>query len=197
MFSYLWQTFGYNEKSKNDDNNNNDKKIIKKTTSDIIVKQPTSNSINSVNSVNSINSGNGVAGLKKISNPINFYYLSLIKEDTSWSIHGLWPQYTKSKYPKFCHRATFDIKTLNPIIDRLNSEWYSNIGPDDEFWRHEYLKHGTCNFNSFNEYQYFKTTLDLFDKANAINIPKLFYNIDTDKCLIPVDQNMEFFIVDN
>ena len=37
MFSY-WQTFGYNEKSKND--KDNDKKIIKKTTSDIIVKQP-------------------------------------------------------------------------------------------------------------------------------------------------------------
>ena len=55
-----------------------------------------------------------------------FYYLSLIKEkDNSWSIHGLWPQYSENKYPTFCKKVNFDINTLEPILSELNDKWYS------------------------------------------------------------------------
>ena len=129
-----------------------------------------------------------------IENPTNFYFLSLIKEDdATWSIHGLWPQYSLTKYPRFCKRAAFDISKLNPIIEDLKEYWYSNRGPDETFWEHEYLKHGTCNFNNFDEFNYFKTTLILFHKALSLNLPEKYYNSETDKCLIPVDKELQFF----
>ena len=130
----------------------------------------------------------------KVKSPTNFYFLSLIKErDGTWSIHGLWPQDTLTKYPSFCKNVNFDIDLLNPIIESLKKEWYSNRGEDEIFWKHEYLKHGTCNFNNFNEFQYFKTTLDLFYRAKSLDLPERFYNSKTEKCLIPVNQKLEFF----
>ena len=133
--------------------------------------------------------------LLNIEHPTNFYYLSLIKEEDTWSIHGLWPQYSVSKYPRYCHSANFDISALDPIIASLKKYWYSDRDDDEIFWEHEYLKHGTCNFNHFDEYSYFKTTLDLFDKAMALKLPDHFYNSETHKCLIPVNQNLEFFLI--
>tara|TARA_B100001057_G_C22418905_1_gene782734 strand:+ start:155 stop:670 length:516 start_codon:yes stop_codon:yes gene_type:complete len=126
--------------------------------------------------------------------PRDFYFLSLLKEDDSkWSIHGLWPQYSLNQYPKFCRDVEFDLNKLDPIMSRLKDEWYSNRGPDEVFWKHEYLKHGTCNFNNFNELQYFKTTLDLFDKAVSLQLPEQYFNSETNKCLIPVNKNLQFF----
>jgi hypothetical protein len=133
--------------------------------------------------------------LIKIEHPINFYYLSLIKEEDTWSIHGLWPQYSVGKYPRFCHSADFDISALDPIIASLKQQWYSDRDDDEIFWEHEYLKHGTCNFNHFDELSYFKTTIELFDKAMALNLPEHFYNSETHKCLIPVNQTLDFFTI--
>ena len=134
-----------------------------------------------------------------IKNPTNFYYLSLIKEDDneSWSIHGLWPQYTLDKYPQFCKDSTFDMRKLNPIIDQLKKYWYSNRETDSAFWEHEYLKHGTCNFNNFSELDYFKTTLNLYFKAIEKNLPDIYYDKTTNKCLIPVTKDLVFFTIDN
>ena len=170
MFAFLWNyIYGYEAQNDNVDESSKPKakeapsKLIKKT----LVKQK---------------------------NPTNFYFLSLIKEnDGTWSIHGLWPQDTLTHYPSFCKNVEFDIELLNPIMSSLKHEWYSNRGADEIFWKHEYLKHGTCNFNDFNEFQYFKTTLDLFDKAKSLDLPERFYNRQTDKCLIPVNQKLEFF----
>ena len=78
-----------------------------------------------------------------LSKKSQFYYLSLIKEpDDSFSIHGLWPQYSESSYPVYCRPVEFSLKALDPIINKLNKYWYSNRGPNDKFWKHEYEKHG-------------------------------------------------------
>ena len=131
---------------------------------------------------------------KTESDPKNFYFLSLINEDDhKWSIHGLWPQYTLTKYPRFCKNKKFDINKLDSIMDNLKKDWYSNRGPDVTFWEHEYLKHGTCNFNNLDEFNYFKTTLYLFEKAMSLKLPELYFNPENGKCLIPVDQNLNFF----
>lgn len=126
---------------------------------------------------------------------VDFYYLSLIKEEDGWSIHGLWPQTDINKYPQFCKKVDFNIRKLNPIIDDLKEYWYSNRGLDESFWKHEYEKHGSCNFNKLNELEYFEKTLDLFRAAKNKNLPEYFYDEKTGKCLIPVNQQFNFFSI--
>ena len=95
-----------------------------------------------------------------------FYYLSLIREseysDKGWGIHGLWPQYTENSYPSFCRDVTFDINELRTILPDLQKYWYSTESPNQDFWEHEWKKHGSCMFQEMNELQYFSKTLELF-----------------------------------
>ena len=129
----------------------------------------------------------------------NFYYLSLIKESsTEYTIHGLWPQISTTKYPTYCHPVTFQIKSLEPILDKLEQYWYSRqrtLSLDEKFWKHEYEKHGSCVFTPMTEFQYFQKTIDLYEKALELDLPSKYYDPDTKKCLIPVNQELEFILV--
>ena len=123
-----------------------------------------------------------------------FYYLSLINEgENKWSIHGLWPQYNKNQYPTFCNKVDFDIKKLDLILSELEKYWYSYNKKDDEnFWKHEWEKHGSCMFTEMNEFDYFNKTLELYNTAIQIDIPREFYNETTKKCLIPITLDFKF-----
>ena len=123
-----------------------------------------------------------------------FYYLSLIKETEGWSIHGLWPQYNKNQYPSFCREVNFDINKLEPILKDLNEKWYSEDNKNENFWKHEWEKHGSCMFIELNELEYFEKTLELFDTALQIDLPSDFYNEETKKCLIPLTLDFKFDI---
>ena len=124
-----------------------------------------------------------------------FYYLSLIKETNGYSIHGLWPQTDANNYPTFCKKVIFNIKTLEPILDKLEQYWYSNkrtLLRDEAFWKHEYEKHGSCVYTNMSELDYFNNTINLYEKALEQNLPEKYYNAETKKCLIPVSQDLEF-----
>ena len=95
-------------------------------------------------------------------NDRRFYYLSLLLENNQWTIHGLWPQNSKSDYPTFCRRVDFSENLLNPIIDDLEKYWHSDRGSNENFWEHEWKKHGSCMFQEMDELQYFSKTLELF-----------------------------------
>ena len=95
-------------------------------------------------------------------NDRRFYYLSLLLENNQWTIHGLWPQNSKSDYPTFCRRVDFSENLLNPIIDDLDKYWHSDRGSNENFWEHEWKKHGSCMFQEMDELQYFSKTLELF-----------------------------------
>jgi len=123
-----------------------------------------------------------------------FYYLSLIKETEGWSIHGLWPQYNKNQYPSFCREVNFDINKLEPILKDLNEKWYSEDNKNENFWKHEWEKHGSCMFTELDEFEYFEKTLELFDTALQIDLPGDFYNEETKKCLIPLTLDFKFDI---
>ena len=118
-----------------------------------------------------------------------FYYLSLIKTDDKWHIHGLWPQYDKKTYPKFCRNIPFDITKLNYIINNLHDNWYSNKNKDSLFWEHEWNKHGTCMLPQMTELEYFSKTLELFNKVKEQNIIELYCNESKTKSMIPFDLN--------
>jgi len=130
--------------------------------------------------------------------PNKFYYLSLIKvTNDKYYINGLWPQYTKNSYPTYCTDAPFDITNIKELLPGLNKNWYSNSNEEiknEEFWKHEYEKHGTCVFTHMTEKEYFSKTLDLYNIAMNENIPKYFYNKETNKCLIPVSEHFNLIV---
>ena len=123
----------------------------------------------------------------------NFYYLSLIREqDGSFSIHGLWPQTTIDSYPEYCKKVTFDINALNPIMSQLKNFWYSTQEKNEDFWEHEWEKHGSCVWTPMSEYDYFNNAIKLYHLAIENKLELKYYNPKTSKCLIPVDKNLEF-----
>lgn len=127
----------------------------------------------------------------------NYYYLSLLKDDNleeGWSIHGLWPQNADNSYPSYCRIVTFDIILLQSIIDELNKYWCSNMEKNEDFWKHEWEKHGSCMFNQCDEYHYFKRALLLYKKALQKELPEKYYDEKTNKCLIPINLKFEFII---
>ena len=121
-----------------------------------------------------------------------FYYLSLIEEkNNTFSIHGLWPQNSKTDYPTYCKKVDFSIEVLAPIMDELKKYWYSKQEKNEAFWKHEYQKHGSCMFTPLTELQYFSRTLLLYNKAIAQDLPT-YYPVKNGKCLIPVDLDFNF-----
>jgi len=136
-------------------------------------------------------------GFSKKDKHENYYYLSLLKDsdlESGWSIHGLWPQNADNSYPTFCRKVTFDIKLLESIIDDLNTYWCSYMKKNEDFWKHEWEKHGSCMYNQCDEYYYFKRALLLYRKALERKLPEKFYDEKTNKCLIPVNLNFEFIL---
>ena len=127
-----------------------------------------------------------------------FYYLSLIKEseydEYPYTIHGFWPQYSKTSYPTYCKNLNFSLDALKPILDELNKYWSSNKGKDEnpDFWKHEYLKHGSCMFTDVSEFDYFNKTINLYLQALQLNLPDKYYDPKTGKCLIPVNLDFTF-----
>ena len=125
-----------------------------------------------------------------------FYYLSLIKEseysETPWSIHGLWPQTDPNNYPSYCKNIPFSLDALKPLIPELNIYWYSNNDDNPDFWKHEYLKHGSCMYKSMSEFDYFHLTLKLYHQAVSLKLPDKHYNPTTKKCLIPINLDFTF-----
>jgi ribonuclease I len=127
-------------------------------------------------------------------NDTRYYYLSLkrVNKNTSWSIHGLWPQYSQTSYPQFCKNIPFDIEKIKPILLDLNKFWYSGIEPNNVFWKHEWEKHGTCMFNDSDEFDYFKTVLSLYVEVIQSNIINKF-KLENDglQVKIPIDLNFK------
>ena len=121
-----------------------------------------------------------------------FYYLSLIKETNGYSIHGLWPQTSLIKYPTYCKKVNFYISSLTPIMDELKENWYSTEEKNEDFWKHEWEKHGSCVFTYITEFDYFKKTLDLFKEAKEKGLPDKYYNKEHNNCLIPVNLDFTF-----
>ncbi|KRZ86016.1 Protein enabled -like protein [Trichinella sp. T8] len=99
-----------------------------------------------------------------------------LKSFKQWTIHGLWPSFSKSQHasPAFCYNKTgFHVNDLQQIIPSLNTFWPNLLKNKSEssLWRHEWLKHGTCAFgtlDSTSAFKYFQLGIHL----------KLLYSVD-------------------
>ncbi|KAF9531911.1 ribonuclease T2 [Crepidotus variabilis] len=71
---------------------------------------------------------------------------------TSWTIHGLWPDNCDGTYEDTCDpsRAYTGINTLltnqgaSDTLSYMNTYWVDINGQNEQFWEHEWSKHGTC-----------------------------------------------------
>jgi ribonuclease I len=127
---------------------------------------------------------------KYMNKPQDFYYLSLSKEDDGfYSIHGLWPQYSLNYSPTYCRDVNFSIDKLEPIIDKLNKYWDSTKDKNNDFWRNEYEKYGSCMFYAMSEFDYFNKIVELYEYALINNIikKKSDKKPNSDKILLMID----------
>ncbi|KAI9667201.1 MAG: ribonuclease T2-like [Bathelium mastoideum] len=70
----------------------------------------------------------------------------------SWTIHGLWPDFCDGTYPQYCDesRQYTNISCIlesygkTDLLNYMYTYWTDDEGQDQEFWEHEWGKHGTC-----------------------------------------------------
>merc|ERR1711865_777863 len=79
---------------------------------------------------------------------------------TGWGIHGLWPQWQES-----CSQTPFDKSQVADIMDDLNTHWPSCQGSAEQFWDHEWKKHGTCS--GMSQHAYFQKALSLLTQYSS------------------------------
>jgi ribonuclease T2 len=105
----------------------------------------------------------------------SFDYLLLVQQwpgafnnNRTWAtLHGLWPSRSgpndSGSYPCQCTDVPFDPTGVAPFLADMQKYWPSLKGANDEFWAHEWTKHGTCAAFA-DETAFFKETLALRSK---------------------------------
>jgi len=90
------------------------------------------------------------------------------RHSQNFTIHGLWPNRLDGSWPQYCNdTARFAPKAVAGLKPRLAAAWPAfGDGGDVGFWRHEWLRHGTCAAGALavNETAYFEAALDLNDR---------------------------------
>lgn len=111
-------------------------------------------------------------------------YINLFLVGGRWTIHGVWPSLKSGPHGPFnCdNKYPFNPSSLDPIMDKLNAQWtdvHKNARKDD-FWRHEWTKHGTCAMqleSMSNELKYFsKGTIQNFVILTKTVVSNLEYS---------------------
>lgn len=125
---------------------------------------------------NGSNGSNGSNGL----NSTNGFTTT---DQNNWSIHGWWPEYSRTKWPQFCdpkRYSEFNANAIAPIRSKLELYWGTCPGypPAYQLWKHEWQKHGTCVVD-VSVVDYFNHTINAFLRAKHNN----FYGC----CADPID----------
>ncbi|XP_017984389.1 PREDICTED: ribonuclease MC [Theobroma cacao] len=104
----------------------------------------------------------------------------------TFTIHGLWPQSVEDDKPippNNKKKCTDVIPTapdqildaLQPIPGKLNDLWPSLLKQktNEEFWRHEWEKHGMCSDYPDKPRDYFTIALDLTTRYNPLEVMEI------------------------
>lgn len=98
-------------------------------------------------------------------NNYNYYELAIQKWcHDEYQIHGLWPQINQNEYPTYCIDVNYSIIEDEFKIE-MNKYWNNHCNVDNqEFWEHEWKKHGSCVREqlNYNQNDYFNKTIELF-----------------------------------
>eukprot|EP01116_Phalansterium_solitarium_P022133 TRINITY_DN7196_c0_g1_i1.p3 TRINITY_DN7196_c0_g1~~TRINITY_DN7196_c0_g1_i1.p3 ORF type:complete len:167 (-),score=67.72 TRINITY_DN7196_c0_g1_i1:584-1084(-) len=83
---------------------------------------------------------------------------------TAWTLHGLWPNWGTD-----CTSEKFDISQVASIEANMTKYWMScpeYNQSNEEFWSHEWSKHGTC-LHGASQLQFFTLGLQLLQKYTS------------------------------
>nr|1J1F_A Chain A, RIBONUCLEASE MC1 [Momordica charantia] len=86
----------------------------------------------------------------------------------TFTIHGLWPQQSGTSLTN-CPGSPFDITKISHLQSQLNTLWPTVLRANNQqFWSHEWTKHGTCSESTFNQAAYFKLAVDMRNNYDII-----------------------------
>jgi len=92
----------------------------------------------------------------------------------SFTLHGLWPQYSEGGYPQSCTTEAFDANVPIKVgWSDMTKYWpnaqYAETDPNyDTFWDHEWTKHGTCS--GLSQQNYFQDSINLIKSFGSPSI---------------------------
>ena len=95
------------------------------------------------------------------------------------ALHGLWPQWAES-----CSHEKFDYRQIQDLADELKEYWPSCQGSAQDFWEHEWSKHGTCS--GMSQHDFFSTAITLCKKYRG-----QCSNSNDETCNICLDKNLD------
>ncbi|EGG20320.1 ribonuclease T2 [Cavenderia fasciculata] len=81
---------------------------------------------------------------------------------SAFTIHGLWPNNNNGTYPSFCKGASYSSSAIQDILVELDQDWPSLFAlNNNDFWDHEWTKHGTCSVVGpiTDQYDYFAASI--------------------------------------
>lgn len=87
-----------------------------------------------------------------------------------WTLHGLWPD--KSE---MCNDSwPFDLSNIQDLLEDMNKWWPNILHPNcSYFWKHEWIKHGTCAASLScldSQHKYFSKVLDLYSSVDLNSV---------------------------
>lgn len=94
-----------------------------------------------------------------------------------WTIHGLWPDFCDGSYTQYCDESRqytnisciLEAAGKYNLLDFMREYWKDDGGEDEEFWEHEWGKHGTCystlNPTCFTDYKPQEEVVDFFEQV--------------------------------
>ena len=123
---------------------------------------------------------------------IHYYEFAMLKctdDARTWTIHGLWPQHNNTVWPEYCKgNISLNLDKIRSLIPKLNMYWTSCYGNNEDLWKHEWVKHGSCS--NMTEFEYFNTTLELY-KQYYESFFKYTCSKNTNHCIIPLSKNFK------
>jgi ribonuclease T2 len=90
-----------------------------------------------------------------------------------FTLHGLWPSYRDGRKIEECNKgALIDVKiNEEKLQNEMAIYWVSFTSENQQFWNHEYNKHGYCYSERYKLYDpdnFFNMGMNLF-KSNALD----------------------------
>ncbi|XP_065034168.1 ribonuclease 1-like [Musa acuminata AAA Group] len=93
-----------------------------------------------------------------------------------FTIYGLWLAFRNGMFPS-CDKnmpsaSKYNRRKMDPLIGEMIQHWHSFRCPSSDghsFWQHEWDKHGTCSFSTFDQLSYFTAALNLKKKVDILS----------------------------